>query len=284
MPRPFLPDVTLCCIDCLRPDLALRALRLSRAQCDFAETLLLTDAPLRADGIEVRPIPRIATAEDYSDFVLKRLLAHLRTPFVLLVQWDGYVLDGARWEEGFRAFDYIGAPWPWQTDGMQVGNGGFSLRSRRLLAMLAEPGFVPDHPEDDMICREWRQELEHRGIAFADPQTARRFAVERDQDPAPSFGFHGLFNFWRTVPAAELPGLLASLPPAALVPRHGRQLMMAYATRARPAEAVVVLRRLEEVQGAAALDADLAGLRHTDGRPLDVPGLRRWLMSAAGTG
>ena len=39
----------------------------------------------------------------------------------------------------FSHCDYIGAQWFWHNDGMRVGNGGFSLRSRKLLTALQDP-------------------------------------------------------------------------------------------------------------------------------------------------
>ena len=275
---PDLRDVTLCCIDCVQPALALRALGISAAQARFGSVLLLSDTAAVAPGVEVRRIGRLRDAADYSHFVLKRLPEHVATPFVLLVQWDGWVLDGARWEAGFRAFDYIGAPWPWQPAWRQVGNGGFSLRSRRLLEVLAEDGFAAGHPEDEMIGGVWRAALEARGIRFADVAAARRFSVERDPDAAPSFGFHGVFNLWRAVPAGELAALLAAVPAEGLLPDHGAQLLMAYAMRGRAAEAAVVLRRLEALAGEAAVAARLARFRLAEGRALDAAALRRRLL------
>lgn len=280
---PDLRDVTLCCIDCAQPALALRALGLSASQARFGSVLLLSDAAVVVPGVEVRSIGRLADGAAYSHFVLKRLVEHVATPFVLLVQWDGWVLDGARWEVGFRDFDYIGAPWPWQPAWGQVGNGGFSLRSRRLLDMLAEERFVAGHPEDEMIGGVWRPALEPRGIRFADVGTARRFAVERDRDAAPRFGFHGVFNFWRAVPAGELESLLDAVPSHGLLPDHGRQLMMAYLARGRAAEAAIVLRRLEALAGPAAVAAQLARYRLADGAALDVAALRRALLGDQGT-
>lgn len=280
---PDLRDVTLCCIDCVQPALALRALLLSAAQARFGAVMLLTDAEVAAPAVEVRQIGRLAGGAEYSAFVLKRLMDHVATPFVLLVQWDGWVLDGARWEKGFRGFDYIGAPWPWHPAWRQVGNGGFSLRSRRLLAVLAQDGFVPGHPEDEMIGGAWRTALEARGIRFADVASARRFSVERDEAAAPSFGFHGVFNFWRAVPAGELEGLLAAVPGAGLLPDHGRQLLMAYLAQGRVGEAAVVLRRLEALAGEAEVVAQLGRYRLPDGRRLDGPAVRRHLLGLQGT-
>lgn len=269
MARPALHDVTLCCIDCVRPELALRAMRLSRAQCDFAASILLTSESCDAEGIEVRRIAKLDGVEAYSHFVQKQLVQHVETPFVLVVQWDGWVLDGAMWEDGFRAFDYIGAPWWWRPEGKQVGNGGFSLRSRRLLATLAQDHVPLSHPEDYVIGDVWRPALEQAGVRFADPDTARRFSVESTPDlsPEPSFGFHSIANFWRGVPAGELAALLAVSPLVGVHIQAAGMLLVSYAVQRRWHEANLVRRRFVAEFGNEMLDRTLQGLNiGTEGR------------------
>ena len=79
------------------------------------------------------------------------------------------------------------------------GNGGFSLRSRRLLQAMRSEGFLRvEAPEDDVIARHNRPWLERaHGIRFAPADIADRFAYERGDPQRPTFGFHGLFNLWR---------------------------------------------------------------------------------------
>lgn len=263
MAKPSLHDVTLCCIDCVQPALALRAMRLSREECDFGASILLTSEACASEGIEVRRIAKLDGVEAYSHFVQKQLVQHVATPFVLLVQWDGWVLDGAMWEDGFRAFDYIGAPWWWRPEGRQVGNGGFSLRSRQLLTMLAQDHVPLAHPEDFVIGDAWRPALEQAGVRFADPATARRFSVEStpDLDPEPSFGFHSVSNFWRAVPEGELAGLLSATPLVGIHVRAAGLLMHRYVELRRWREANLVRLRFEAELGAEALDRTLGEIR-----------------------
>jgi tetratricopeptide (TPR) repeat protein len=194
-------DTTLCCIDCRNGALALRALRLSLRECAFERALLLTDRALTAPGIETRPIPTIGSAEEYSRFVMKGLRDHVETDYVLLIQWDGYVVNGAAWSDEFLLYDYVGAPWSRAVAGeLTVGNGGFSLRSRRLLDALQDPAIPAGHPEDAQICRRWRPRLEEmHGIAFAPEATARRFAFEYVPAAGATLGFHGVANIARFV-------------------------------------------------------------------------------------
>ena len=118
-------------------------------------------------------IPKFDGLGGYSEFVIKHLHSYVETSHCLLVQWDGYVLNTASWLPQFLDYDYIGAPW----HGNVVGNGGFSLRSLKLLKRAAR--FAdPAHPEDNFICRKHRAELERDGIKFAPADLARQFSIE----------------------------------------------------------------------------------------------------------
>jgi tetratricopeptide (TPR) repeat protein len=209
-----LERVTLCCIDTANPTLALRALRLSSVAIRFARVLLLTDRPQDAQGIEVRLIAPLASREDYSAFVLKSLLAHVDTGHVLLIQWDGYVVNPQAWRDEFLRCDYIGAKWFWHSDSHRVGNGGFSLRSRKLLSALQDERIQLAGNEDETICRAFRPLLEREhGIVFASEALADEFAFEAAYPVGKPFGFHGLYNFCRVVPPRELAELTRQFTP-----------------------------------------------------------------------
>jgi len=207
-----LNDVTLLSIDTANHALALRALARSRRDVRFARTLFLTDDVPSGiavpEGVEVAWIEPLKTRDAYSAFVLKRLASHVTTTHALLVQWDGYVINPLAWEPAFLDCDYIGAKWFWQPEGRRVGNGGFSLRSRRLIDALQDPRILLDENEDVAIGTTFRPLLEAEyGIRFATEEIADRFAFEAAYPIGQPFGFHGLFNFCRVVPPDELAAL-----------------------------------------------------------------------------
>jgi tetratricopeptide (TPR) repeat protein len=263
-----LPSVTLIAIDTVNHALALRALARSRAGVHFARTVFVTDkVPAEIDvpdGVEIATIGPLRSREDYSEFVLKGLSSYMATTHSLLVQWDGYVINPLAWEQAFLNCDYIGAKWFWQPAGRRVGNGGFSLRSRRLVEALQDPRIMVAENEDLTIGTTFRPLLEaEHGIRFADEAMADRFAFEAAYPIAKPFGFHGLFNFCRVVPADELAALaegfsdaIAQSPQLAQLIRNcialGQwQAAIALARRrliAAPhdAEAKTLLRRAEE--------------------------------------
>ena len=148
--RLALSQVTVCAVTSVNVKATLRALEACATQIAFAECLLLTDVDLRPEHPDIRvvPIERINSTKVYSDFLLTQLVDHVQTSHCLVVQWDGHVLDPGRWSSDFLDYDYIGASWPQFNDGYDVGNGGFSLRSRRLMKACRAPGFQQISPED----------------------------------------------------------------------------------------------------------------------------------------
>ena len=199
-----IPDTTLCCIDCSNHELAIRALRVSLAGCEFSRTMFLTDRRFDLRPIETVMIDSIRSLPEYSEFVVKQLLQYIDTEYVLLIQWDGYVVNPGAWSDEFLLFDYIGARW--SHEGLHipaeqaVGNGGFSLRSRTLLEALQDPRIAEIHPEDGAICLTYRRYLEEQhGIAFAPGAVADRFSFEHIKPVQPTFGFHGQINITRFV-------------------------------------------------------------------------------------
>ena len=197
-----LGDVTLCAIDCLDPALAIRSLRRSMRGCSFGATRLLTSRSCHYDDVETVAIPPITSKECYSGFVMKDLARYVDTAFALVTQWDGYVVNPANWSHEFSQYDYIGATWDeellhskGEAPTYKVGNGGFSLRSKRLLTAGGDPRLAQIHPEDTQLCRRYRPILEAEyGIRYADAAIADRFSFEANLQGTTPFGFHGAYN------------------------------------------------------------------------------------------
>ncbi|MBA4108364.1 MAG: hypothetical protein C0487_02060 [Leptothrix sp. (in: Bacteria)] len=227
-----LPNVTLCCVDTRLPHMAMDALKTCMTKAHFAQAVLFTapghglrDVPT---GVRIVELDHIRSIEAYSHFLLKGMRPYLTTSHLLIVQWDGYVLDPAMWSEDFLSVDYIGAVWPQYQDGHRVGNGGFSLRSAKLLDALMTNDIQAQHPEDVCIARTHRTLLEQRwGIRFADEALAHRFAFERDRKSPSSFGFHGMSNFATLMPASDLADFIHRAPAELFGSTEGRKLIKA---------------------------------------------------------
>lgn len=247
---------TLVCADTQFPHLAVHAMRRSLAQCRFAAAKLFTDAAgaREAAGLdaEVVVIPTLASSFDYSRFMLKELLPHVATDFVQVIQWDGFVLRGDAWSADYLAYDYVGAPWWFREAGRNVGNGGFSLRSRRLLEALQDPEIAARDPEDNVICIEHRDRLEARhGIRFAPTDVAKRYAFEGEWPTGVEFGFHRVFNLPYAMGPEELAATLAALPEGALCQAVFVTLVTKLAAVGRKGEALALGRRIDALDRVA---------------------------------
>jgi hypothetical protein len=196
-----LPQVTLCAVTSVNVTATIRALEACLTQIKFANCLLMTDTHVQPENSEIRvvSIDRLASSAEYSDFMLRRLINHVTTSHCLTIQWDGHVINAQHWVPEFLEYDYIGASWPQFSDGHDVGNGGFSLRSRNLLQACQKAEFRPGHPEDISIGRTNRLWLESHGILFAPRDVANLFAAERASDPRATFGYHGVWNMPRAI-------------------------------------------------------------------------------------
>jgi hypothetical protein len=145
------------------------------------------------------------TLEDYNLFCLKCLAPFIKTEFALIIQYDGIAANRAAWNDDFYNYDYIGAPWPdrfsWIKPTEKVGNGGFSLRSAKLLDALKDYQIrIHENSnnagaEDSVICQAYKSYLsKNYGIKYAPVDLANQFSHEWCNPTGESFGFHGAWN------------------------------------------------------------------------------------------
>lgn len=247
MNRLPLAQVTLCAVDTRAPSLAAQSLLQSMKHCDFGRVLLFTHNWLPAvvlPGLEVVEIEPIRSGADYSRFVMRQLPAYIRTSHVLVTQWDGFVAHPEAWTDEFLTYDYVGAVWPEQPEGLNVGNGGFSLRSRRFMKAGMDPRIVDEHPEDVVLCRQQRAFLEQvHGVSFAPARLARRFAYENESPKGLTFGFHGPYNLPNVLDEPTLQDWLHRLPDEFFGSRDARRLARALLMRGMPTAARQLLQR-----------------------------------------
>lgn len=183
-----LPDVTLFGIDSHNVDGIMRAAEISCRDITYGDrNIIVDDLFTKGGNTEQR-------RADYSKFMIKQLANEFTTSHVLTIHADGYVLNADAWDNDWLNYDYIGATW-WYKDNMNVGNGGFSLRSKKLCDILASYQIQHYHPEDHHICRTYRPALERLGIRFAPEEVANKFSIEAygssDNKYNGQFGFHG---------------------------------------------------------------------------------------------
>jgi len=209
MKKITLDNVTLMGVDCVDVERLQKAIAISQEQIDFADVKLLSS--IKNTDQHWVEIDHIDSIETFSEFCIKKLTQYVDTEFVLLVQYDGFILNPQSWSDNFLEYDYIGAPWhinrefwfemfdiPRELSGCHiVGNGGFSLRSKKFLeasAKLAKQNkFSKYHPEDLVMCVHEKKLMEQEGVKFAPYEIAKNFSIEgREEVYDSQFGFHGL--------------------------------------------------------------------------------------------
>ena len=212
--RHALPEVTLVAVDgTMNPAATAASLVAAAAQMAFARALLLSpvrpaEAAPGPSSLEWMEIPPL-TLKGYNQFCLADLHRFVTTSHCLTVQSDSRIVNPDAWDDGWLAFDYIGAPWPPGHTGTpsRVGNSGFCLRSRRLLqatASLPNDSYVwrgrvkPSSRDDVITCVMYREHLEGLGLRFAPVDVAARFSFESATPESPAlsdqFGTHELHN------------------------------------------------------------------------------------------
>lgn len=200
-----LKNITLCAVASTQIEETIEALRKSMCGISYARVIFLTheDLSLEKYNIEVIKINKL-DYKKYSNFILYELKNYINSEFVLIVQHDGYVLRPSKWNDCFLKYDYIGAPWKknlhFLADGtnVRVGNGGFSLRSKKILNApsdlnlpFTDNGTGLFH-EDGVLCVYHRKILEENGIKYAPVEIASMFSKERwcPDSKFFTFGFH----------------------------------------------------------------------------------------------
>ena len=161
----------------------------------------LSDIPFQnVSGVEFIQIPPLQSINEYGKIIFERLPEIIEDDHVMVFQWDGFPLKPDQWTDKFLDYDYIGAIWPHRPL-TPVGNGGFSIRSRKLLNTLKSLGITVDlnddhnQPEDEMICIQHKESLEDEGIRFAPADLAAQFSFENGPLNKNTLGFHGPDNF-----------------------------------------------------------------------------------------
>tara|TARA_Y100000590_G_scaffold467581_1_gene646947 strand:- start:1051 stop:1749 length:699 start_codon:yes stop_codon:yes gene_type:complete len=207
----LLPNVTLLAITSTEIDMTQLALRISLRNIEFgAVKFFSSSSPQKKySNIEYNLIEEI-NINEYNRIIIEDLHKYFKTSHCLIVQADSFVVRSDLWNDDFIKYDYIGAPWSEKVrvnpnlelnfKKNPVGNGGFSLRSRKLVEVTSKLNFksmnFPLKSEDVIICHYLYEEMIKKGIRFAPPELAAQFSMENEnhlygQDVTTVFGFHG---------------------------------------------------------------------------------------------
>ena len=210
-----IPEVTLVAVDCTdRVPGTITALITSTKDIDFGGVKLLShEKPLDLpDFIEYNEIPKISNIDEYNQFMFMDLGDYISTSHCLTVQDHAYILHPELWTDDWLQYDWIGSPWKiipnayLTDDGERVrnGNGGFSLRSKKLmdaphilgLKLEERQGYFN---EDGNLAVYHRAKLLEYGIRYAPVEIASEFAYENtvpENEGLLTFGYHRNLPPW----------------------------------------------------------------------------------------
>jgi hypothetical protein len=208
-----LSNVTLLAATSVDVDETQLAMKISMHNINFGSVKLLSSTvpKIKYPDIEYVSVPEMNLA-GYNKFIIEDLYKHFETSHCLIIQADGFVINSKLWKNEFLEYDYIGAPWSEKvvfnselTLDMKkncVGNGGFSLRSSRLVNVTKKINLsllnFPLMNEDVIICHYLYEQMKKEGIRFAQPEIASQFSLENinqlyNQSAHNVFGFHGKY-------------------------------------------------------------------------------------------
>nr|WP_242039767.1 DUF5672 family protein [Anabaena sphaerica] len=215
-----LRNITLITVSSVEIELTLLSLVISNLHATFHRILFFTSEEVDQKYLELFPqleiikIHPIRSLVEYSRFIIKELNSFIDTDFCLVTQGDGFIVHPQMWSEEFLNYDYIAAPWPQSVplinklkevigilDLIQnrVGNGGFSLRSKKLLELCSQLDFdniqTPSLSEDLIICHYLYEWFKEQGIKFAPLDIAAKFSFEQPIEEIENFSWEKTFGF-----------------------------------------------------------------------------------------
>jgi hypothetical protein len=179
----ILNNVTIYSIDTRNPEMVVEALKKTCEKIKFASVILFSDRkPFNFDdNFTFIKIEKIRDLLHYSRFIMNEVPKYINTDFCMSIHADGYVINPHNWDDKFLDYDYIGGPWTgkehFTTPQTRVGNGGVSIRSKKLLEYTSR--LSCDSHEDTEISIRYRNYLINNGIKFAPLELAAKFSVEQ---------------------------------------------------------------------------------------------------------
>lgn len=189
-----LPNVTLAAMASVRVKETVKALQYSMRNIEFGEVVFVSHEkpPYLPKGITFKYIDRLNNIDDFNYNMIYKMHEYIETEFMLLVHYDGFVVNADMWQDKFLEYDYIGSPFPIPNDDFtfrdingnlcRVGNS-VSIRSKRLMELPTKINipFEADHGwfnEDGFICCKNKHIFEAAGMVYAPLDVAKYFGHE----------------------------------------------------------------------------------------------------------
>lgn len=191
-----LPQVTICAMTSVLVQETIKAMEYSMQEIEFGAAVIITHKKPKnlPSNITYKYIEELTDIDRFNYETVYNMGDYIDTEFVLLVHYDGFVVNPQSFKQEFLEYDYIGSPWPLPKEGdtttyrdihgniCRVGNS-VSIRSKRLLDFprkanipwTSEKGWFN---EDGFICCRNKHLFEEAGMKFAPLELAIHFGHE----------------------------------------------------------------------------------------------------------
>jgi len=150
-----LPKVTLLVLHIWGKPFPIEGLEACMKHANFAEVRMLSHEPFYHPEIKWYKTPKIETMEQYSLYFIREIWKCFDTEFCMTTHADGFIINPESWTDEFLNYDYIGAPWAFYGSRFRdkksqpgIGNGGFSLRSKKICKYVSDNYYLINDNED----------------------------------------------------------------------------------------------------------------------------------------
>lgn len=210
-----LKNVTLAALACTNIYETVQALKYSMKGISFGDVVFVSHKKpfYLPKHIRYAYTDRNKTIKDFNYKMIYEMHKHINTEFMLLVHYDGFVINPQQWDNDFFKYDYIGSPWP-KNRSLKDKNGNIcrvgnsvSMRSKKLMELPSkinipfEPvnnkGYEGLYNEDIFICVKNKHIFEKNGLVFAPLEVAKHFGREAalaENKGIKPFVFHGYYK------------------------------------------------------------------------------------------
>jgi len=188
-------DVTLLAISSNRVEGNVAALERCMNLMEFGAVKFLShkNPDSLPDGIQFEECMELKSIKDFDYYAFLELGKHVQTSHCLMVQDHAYILHPEIWKDTWLRWDFCGALWEERPEFISVstgtmvriGNGGFSLRSKRImdlpkklgLPLIEDRGFSND---DGLVNSFYRKTFLENGIKYPEATDIPEFSYEND--------------------------------------------------------------------------------------------------------
>ena len=209
-----LPNVTLAAMSSVNIYETVKALQYSMREIEFGDVLLITHRKpfFLPKEIHYKHTSKLTDIDAFNYKMVYELADYIDTDYVLLVHYDGFVVNPESWREEFLAYDYIGAPWPLPKNNTtyrdskgnicRVGNS-VSIRSKKLLEFPKQANLKwermedGNYNEDTFLCCKYKNVIEDAGMTFAPIEVAKYFSHEHMVPEIMDVDKPFVFHKWR---------------------------------------------------------------------------------------